>query len=785
VADVRWRKVARDLGLHWPRTLLVVLAIAVALAGAGTVLVSWALVRRSTQEGFLAANPRAATLWVDSLNPAALALIRSTPGVRTAEPRRTLSLPLMVRGSWVPGVLFVADEPAQLTIGRLAPSSGAWPPPLGAIAIEGSSLSFAPAALGDSVGFTNGSGAVVLAPITTIVRDVVLAPGWMEHVVYAWTSHATAAQLGLSAGADEVQLVVDDPGLTRAAVLAIARAASQRLEEAGRRVRDIDVPEPGEHIHAAQMDSLLLTQGAFGALALATSVFLIVNLLSAMLTAEVRQVGIMKVLGGDRRSLAPLYLVHAGVLGALATAIALPVALVAGRRYADLRGEMLNFDMSTIAIPWWTILLLAATGILLPMIAGWLPIARGLGIPVASALRDQGMVDDEVPLVAARLGGWSRVLALSLRNAFRRRRRLLLTVGALASGGALFIASRNLGRAVVGSMDLIYGSQQYAFTVRLARPSDEAAAIVAAVPGVRAAEGWTAERAMIEGPGGREVLPIVGIPAGSTMLQWENPQATCIPFRDDCGPLSLAVSRSLVRFVPGLAVGDSLVTDVRGTVTRWHVTAIFDGPPTPVAYTRATTLALAAGDRAPGSVVVATDLASLPSQVDLIARVRAALDAGGIPVSSTVRLEESRRVTEDHLLMVVQFLGAMGWLMIVVGGMGLASTMGLAVLERRREIAVMRAIGASHLAIGTLVEFEGIIIGILAWLVAIPLSLPFSLALGEAFSRIMFRVPVQAVPVATAVFTWLAVTLAVALIATAWPAWQAMSRPVAAGLHHE
>ena len=48
----------------------------------------------------------------------------------------------------------------------------------------------------------------------------------------------------------------------------------------------------------------------------------------------------------------------------------------------------------------------------------------------------------------------------------------------------------------------------------------------------------------------------------------------------------------------------------------------------------------------------------------------------------------------DHLLMVVDFLAAMGWTMLVVGALGLGSTMALAVLERTREIGVLRAIGA-------------------------------------------------------------------------------------------
>ena len=41
------------------------------------------------------------------------------------------------------------------------------------------------------------------------MRDVSLAPGWMEHVVYAYTTRATLAQLGLGAETNELQVRVD------------------------------------------------------------------------------------------------------------------------------------------------------------------------------------------------------------------------------------------------------------------------------------------------------------------------------------------------------------------------------------------------------------------------------------------------------------------------------------------------------------------------------------------------------------------------------------------------
>ena len=135
--------------------------------------------------------------------------------------------------------------------------------------------------------------------------------------------------------------------------------------------------------------------------------------------------------------------------------------------------------------------------------------------------------------------------------------------------------------------------------------------------------------------------------------------------------------------------------------------------------------------------------------------------------------------------MVVDFLGVMAWLMLVVGGLGLGSTMAIAVLERSRELGVLRAIGARDGAILSLVQAEGLTIGLLSWAIALPLSVPMSLLLGEAFGRIMLPVPARPFPDAAAVGIWLLLVLVVSSVASAWPAWLAVRVPAARALTYE
>jgi len=81
---------------------------------------------------------------------------------------------------------------------------------------------------------------------------------------------------------------------------------------------------------------------------------------------------------------------------------------------------------------------------------------------------------------------------------------------------------------------------------------------------------------------------------------------------------------------------------------------------------------------------------------------------------------------------IVTLLAVMAVVIAVVGGIALSGVLSLSVLERRREIGVMRATGASSLTIARLFIGEGLILGWLSWLIALPLSLPAGYLMAQA-----------------------------------------------------
>lgn len=780
----RSRKTWRDLWQHRTRSLLVVLAVALGLTAAGTILNAWALVERATGDGYRATQPVSATLVLDHADARALALAKARPDIAVARLRRSVMAEVQANGRSRNAVVIALDDFQRTDIARLHAESSHWPPGDEGLWMERSSLEFSGASVGEPVSLRLAGAVTASVEVQGLVRDVSQAPGWMENLVYLYGSETTLTRLGAPAGFNELQVRVSDGRLTRAEVHVIVDALKGELTKAGYTVKGIEVPEPGQHIHAAQMDSLLMTQGAFGVLALLACGFLVVNLVAAMLAGQTREIAVMKVLGGSPTQIGAMVLAQAGALGLLASAIAIPAALWLGRVYGGLKAELLNFPLDGIATPAWAVMLQLAVGLALPLAAAALPVHAALRRPVGEALRDIGITREGQDLslkrgaVAARLvpllGGWARPLLLSVGNAFRRRQRMLLTVLALASGGAVYLGAVNLRSAVRGSVDDLFYAQRYQLQVRVATPSPAAKleSLALDVPGIAAAEAWRSLRASL----GPEPLTLLGVPSAGRLLV---PRLIEGRWLGEGAAQELVVSRLLQRQQPALSVG----SHHRIADRDWIIVGLVEAGPQAVAYTPRAALDALAGNELAASLALSLERPDSPvALIDAARQLREAFNEAGIPVAASQSQAENRRVVEDHLLMVVDFLGAMGLVMIAVGAMGLASTMGLAVLERRREIGVLRAIGARDGAILAMVQVEGLTLVALAWLASLPLALPISALLEMAFGRIMFAVPWRLVPSPGTALVWLGLMALISLLACALPARRALRIPAAQAL---
>ncbi len=158
--------------------------------------------------------------------------------------------------------------------------------------------------------------------------------------------------------------------------------------------------------------------------------------------------------------------------------------------------------------------------------------------------------------------------------------------------------------------------------------------------------------------------------------------------------------------------------------------------------------------------------------------------AQGIDVSGTDTALEEQANANAQFSILTTLLLIMTFLIAVVGSFGLSGTLSINVLERRREIGVMRAVGASSGDVGFIFMGEGLLLGVLSWAQAVPLSLLtaryFTQAIGEVIDF-----PVVYHYSFTGVWIWLAVVVVLSLLASGLPARRATQISVRESLAYE
>ena len=145
------------------------------------------------------------------------------------------------------------------------------------------------------------------------------------------------------------------------------------------------------------------------------------------------------------------------------------------------------------------------------------------------------------------------------------------------------------------------------------------------------------------------------------------------------------------------------------------------------------------------------------------------LRAAGFKVSSVDAGLATLTDASEGINILIGFLFSMALLTALVGSIGLTGTMGMNVLERTREIGVMRAIGAVDAEIMKSVIIEGMVIGFMSWVIGGILSFPFSTIL-LYFLSIAFSAPIPLSYTINGFVIWLIAVLILSAVASVIPA---------------
>jgi putative ABC transport system permease protein len=779
----RWRKVVRDLWDDKTRTFLVSLSIAVGVFAVGMVAATRATVNRQLDESVAASNMPGAVIVTDPFSADLVQRIRKTEGVLDAEGRRSVNLRARSEGGeWRTLQLDASPDFDDIHVGKVRPESGAWPPPKETVLIERASLDYLGVAEGDLLEIEMPGGKVRRVPVAGVAYDPIAVNAAMTGQASGYAAPETLEWLGVSGEFNTLWLVAEGETYDRERTRQVAETVSDQLERGGRNIYFTWVRQNREHPAGPILNSILLLLAALGVASLALSGFLTFNTVSALLGGQLRQIGVMKSFGATRRALVGMYLVAALVFGVLALLMALPASALAALGLINYVAGFLNFDRTLNLFTPGILVLQIALGLLAPVIAALYPVLAGTRITVREAIASRGLEgghfgEGVMDRLIERLRGFSRPFLLSLRNTFRRKGRLILTLITLALGGTVFVSVYSVRTALDERMDQAFRYWGFDVSADLAgfERTDEAIRVALGVPGVVQAEPRTTAAVRRIRSDGSESASII-----LTALQ---PQTEVIGHSlvegrwllpDDEN--AVVIDTDMAREDPDVKVGDEIHLKIEGEERPFVVVGRIRAdqiniPAVSYVHINLDYYARLTGEagKANGLLIV-TDRHDPASRKQMAEAIEEALQGAGMRVAQMQTADDLRASVAQIFSLIFVFLFVMALLLAVVGGLGLMGTMSLNVLERRREIGVLRAIGAPSGAIVRIVTLEAVLIALISWISGVVLAYPVGRVLSDRVGLAFLESKLTPVFSWLGVALWLLLVVLVAVLASALPA---------------
>lgn len=802
--STRWRKVVRELWSNRTRTALVIASIAVGIFAVGTVQLLRSVILSELGVIYTAVNPSQATILTGGVDEAQLDAIRRMPQVADVQGRSSLAVKVQTApDKWENLLVTAIDDFDDIRINRIQPiytlpgnpDAGAertvWPQK-DEVVIERSGLRSATAlppalAVGDQLVLRNTDDKLRPVTLAGIVYDPNGFSANFSGQATAYADFDTFERLGGERLYQQVLLRVNgtpEQQLDQDYITVIANQVADKIEKGGAVVQRVQVPEPGKLALQDIFDALALLLTPLGLLALVLSGFLVVNTIAALMAQQVRQIGVMKAVGAKRYQLVGMYLGAVLVYSLAALAVAVPLTVLAGGGIAAFLGTFINVDFPRWSLPPVVLAIQMLVGLLTPLLAALVPVFKGTALTVREAVSDYGTNAEQVndgPLTRLlnSVRGLPRPVQLSLRNTFRRRGRLALTLITLVLGGMLFMTVGSVRSSLNGLIEQGLDYYQFDVQIQLQQPyrTQRVEQVVRSLPGVAIVEGWLGAQVTPILPDGSDgdALALTALPYDSAMVQ---PTLTAGRWLLPEDENAIVISQNVLSSQPDLQPGDTMTLEIGAKEWEFVVVGIarvLGGPPNtiPVYVNYPYYARLTADVNRSSSLQIKLDPASGLGMEDAAKILNERLEAQGYDVASTFTIDTLRRFTGAFFDIIVYLLLAMGVLIASVGALGLAGTMSTNVLERTREIGVMRAIGASDGSVLKIVIIEGVIIGLLSWGFGAMLAFPVGALLAQTVGVVLFQSALPYVFSAGGVVTWLAIVVILAGLASFLPAWKA------------
>lgn len=742
---VLFKKISHDLfgPGNGRRTMQAVLSIFAGVFALGAILGALDLVSQDTAKSWMDASPASILL---SVSPgASLDVISSLSNLdEVADAEGDMTLPIQWRPDssqpWQSATLKARPDYDDQRFFTYALLEGRWPERTIMVVHEGYDLHS-----GDQVELEiNGTTRSV--EIGGTLRAVNVRPSGVGGTPTFYTTFSHFEDITGRSGFSVIYGSI--PEYTPEQAETAAMAMEDRLEDQGFSVaaagaRGNKTTSPDEHFSQDTLDGVFLILGIMGVASLLLGLLLVYNTVSAIISQQVSQIGVLKAIGASRAQILFIYFTITFIYGLLAMVLALVFGALAAHALRTLLTSMLGMVPGRLTLSSSAAIVQIVVSLVAPLLVATGPILQGSGITVREAISSYGLTGGGgwLDTLLSRLEFLSRMITMAISNTFRKKTRVSLVLVALVGAGMMFIGVLSVQNSINRTFNDIYleiFQADIAFTLPKPELISEMNSLTLGYAAVDAVEmhlnAQATASATNDPDAGEETTSVTGIPVPSSIYQ---PDITSGRWLLPEDRFAVVVNNAFAEKL-NVAVGDWMTLDISGeSELELQIVGFMYEPivgNANVAYLPQRTLQEEMGETNQANQVWIQINAASPVEMSQHAtNLRAIYATAGIEPSitdeDTLTEQTASQVASLSVLVLLLFILAV--IIAAVGGIALSGALGINVLERRREIGVLRSIGAGNRAIATLFITEGILIGWLSWLIAVP----FSIAIGNGLTQ--------------------------------------------------
>lgn len=784
--SVIWNKVWFDLWHNKVRTLLAICSIAIGVFAIGAIFGMADQLLSGMDTAHQAVTPSHIQMYLaDRIDRDTAIRLKSVKGVEDIEVTNEVTVRYKLRpeDEWKRGQVVMRDDYDDQKYDVLQLKQGEWPDK-NEIGIERLSSQHFGIDIGESVIFEL-DGTDRALTIASLIRHPFVPPPQFGGDAVFFTDAEGMERFGIPEGEfGNLKVRVKPYSLELA-----KEAASEIKDRLGKENIGVAVTfyqDPEEHWGRFFVEGLNLVLQVLAVISVFSSVVLVMNTLTALITQQTNQIGIIKAIGGKTGDLVKVYLIGVLFYGVLALVIALPLGAFLAFGITQWFLNLFNIDYDVFKISTEAVIYQVLAAIAAPLIVALWPILGGATMTVREAIASYGLGGDFGSNWLDRTVEWlghkflSAPYAVAMGNMFRRKGRLILTQLVLITAGAMYLVVMSLSASINLTLDNEFARRNFNLFIifddnyRIDRAVDMAESVA----GVEKAEVWFSKSASIlkEGQRAKEAglgAELTGLPADSNFYRpllvagrWLQP-----------GDGRVVIMNQETAQDNGIELGETITLDL-GDLGKadWQVIGMYrlifggnfssDTLYAPLDAVFAATKKHNEGD----SLRVRTTLHDAASTDAVRDELVNQYTRRNMDVLFNQTANEDRAAANDQFSITTTMLLFLAIIVALVGGIGLMGSLSISVVERTREIGVMRAVGARSRTIMGMFVMEAIMQGLFSWLVAVPISFLIGNWLAQLLGQAMFDANLDYQYDYLAVLIWLGVVVVISTLASILPA---------------